>query len=55
MRYIYVENIIETASNVLAPGAGARSVSGFCDDTATNPGKGKKVGLGRKYNKKITV
>ena len=46
MRYIYVEKIIETASNVLAPGAGARSVSGFCDDTATNPGKGGESRFG---------
>ena len=41
------ENIIwvlETASDVLAPGFGASSVSGVGDDTATNPGKGRKLG-----------
>ena len=40
--------VLETASDVLAPGFGASSVSGVGDDTATNPGKGEKIGLGRK-------
>ena len=39
--------VFETASEVLAGGSGANSVSGVGDDTATNPGKGKESRLGR--------
>ena len=46
IKNIILGDIIKTASDVLAQGKGANSVSGFSDDTATNPGKGEKCRFG---------
>ena len=47
----YILGRFEIVSDVLEADSGARSVSGVVgDDTATNPGKGRKVGFGRKDN-----